>query len=166
MTVLSPCCAGALVRMGALVSYLCAWWTPNNGTLDNPNINNPVATPTDSVTTYVVHVMSIYGCLSTDSIVVYVDNTNPEFIPSGFTPNGDGLNDVFMPTKLKYQKLVDFRIYNRWGTLIFQTSDPKKGWDGTYNGVPQDIGVYSYEIITAHSDGANKVYKGNVTLIR
>jgi gliding motility-associated-like protein len=91
-----------------------------------------------------------------------------EDIPTGFTPNGDGLNDVFRVVGLKYQDLVDFRVYNRWGQQVFYTNNYKDGWDGTFNGVKQDMGTYFYTIIVARPGGAGNdiVYKGEVTLIR
>ena len=142
-------------------------WTPNNGTLDNPNISNPVATPTDSATTYWVHARNEFGCLDSTSVKVYVDFDNTVFNNNGFTPNGDGKNDMFRPAKMfKFQKLVEMRVYNRWGQLLFQSSNPEIGWDGNFNGVPQDLGTYSYELIAALPDGNQKSYKGTVTLIR
>ena len=87
-------------------------------------------------------------------------------IPTAFTPNNDGLNDVFRISGLKFQKLLDFRVFNRWGQVIFQTNSIEKGWDGTFNGHPQDMGTYVYEITVAHPDGTRKTYKGSVTLIR
>ncbi|MES2701650.1 MAG: PKD domain-containing protein [Bacteroidota bacterium] len=141
-------------------------WTPNDGSLNDANINNPVATPSVT-TTYTVYGMDQYGCVDSANVTITVDSTMNEFVPSGFTPNGDGLNDVFRPTFLKYQKLVEFNVFNRWGQRIFTSSNKDYGWDGTYNGVPQDMGVYHYQIITSragHSD--NQVYKGDVTLIR
>lgn len=141
-------------------------WTPNNGTLSNPDIPNPVAKPVDSVTSYVVHGMTEFGCLDSATIKVYVDFDNTEFIPTGFTPNGDGKNDKFGPIKFKLQKLVEMRVYNRYGEVVFQSSNAQDGWDGTYHGVPQDMGTYSYEVIAARPDGTQKVYKGSVTLIR
>lgn len=142
-------------------------WTPNDGTLDNPNINNPVATPVDTVTVYTVQGMNLYGCLDTAQVTIRVDDAMAETMPTAFTPNGDGLNDFFrLAPKMKYQKLVQFSIFNRWGQKVFSTSDKNQGWDGTFNGVQQDMGVYHYEIIIAHPDGADKIYKGDVTLIR
>lgn len=141
-------------------------WTPNNGTLSNPDISNPVVKPVDSVTNYVVHGMTEYGCLDTAVVKVYLDYDNTDFISSAFTPNGDGKNDVFHPAKFKFQKLVEMRIYNRYGEVLFQSANAEDGWDGTYKGVPQDMGTYSYEVIAAHPDGSQKVYKGTVTLIR
>jgi gliding motility-associated-like protein len=141
-------------------------WSPANGTINNPNISNPIATPTDSVTTYTVYGMTEFGCLDSAHIKVYVDQDVKDFAPSGFTPNGDGKNDVFRLIGMRFHKLVDFRIYNRWGEKVFQTSNIEDGWDGSYKGVPQDLGTYMYEIIVALPNGLNKSYKGNVTLIR
>ncbi len=141
------------------------YWTPNDGSLTNPNINNPIATPTVS-TTYEVYSYNEDGCLDSASVYVKVNFVDSDFISSAFTPNGDGNNDVFKISHLRFDRLVDFRIFNRWGQLVFQTSDFSKGWDGTFEGVPQDIGVYNYMVITAHSDGSNQYYKGTVTLIR
>lgn len=142
------------------------YWTPANGTLDNANVNNPIATPTDSMTTYTVWGMNLYGCLDSAYINIRVDMDVNEALPSAFTPNGDGLNDVFRLTKLKYQKLVEFAVYNRWGQKVFYTNNSEIGWDGTFNGTPQDMGTYHYQVIVAHPDGTNKIYKGDVTLIR
>ncbi len=141
-------------------------WKPDDGTLNNNNINDPVATPRDSTTIYTVYGMNLYGCLDSAQVKVLIDFDMSEGIPTGFTPNGDGLNDVFRLTTLKYQKLVTFAVFNRWGQKVFETNDPNVGWDGTFNGTPQDIGVYDYIIIIARPDGTNRTYKGNVTLIR
>ncbi len=141
-------------------------WSPENGTCNNPNINNPVITPKDSVTLYQVYVMNHWGCIDTAEVKVYVDQDVDQFVPTAFTPNGDGKNDIFRIIKMRFQKLVDFRVYNRWGDCVFQTANPEMGWDGTYKGQRSDMGTYVYEIIVALPDGVNKVYKGNVTLIR
>jgi gliding motility-associated-like protein len=141
-------------------------WTPNDGSLTNPDINNPVATPTVT-TVYSVLGFDIHGCRDTAHVVVHVDSSMQEFIPTGFTPNGDGKNDIFRPTFLKFQKLVEFRIFNRWGEQIYMTSNKDEGWDGTFKGVPQDMGTYFYQIIVSRPGyGDNTVYKGEVTLIR
>ncbi len=141
-------------------------WTPDNGSLNNTAISNPIASPTAAQTIYTVYGMNLYGCLDSAQIVVNLDNDMPEGIPTAFTPNNDGNNDVFKITKLKFQNLVDFRVYNRWGIEVFQTSNKEAGWDGSYHGTPQDIGTYNWVIIVSHVDGTNKIYKGNVTLIR
>ncbi len=140
------------------------WWLPNDGSLNNRNINNPIATPTQN-TTYTVYGSDSTGCMDSAKItidVIYDSIT----IPSAFTPNGDGLNDIFRPIGMKYQKLVSFSIYNRWGQQIFYTASKEQGWDGTFNGTLQDLGTYQYVIIVALDNGDNRMFKGTVTLIR
>ncbi len=142
-------------------------WVPTNGTLSDPNINDPIATPTDSTSTYIVFGMNNFGCRDSATVVINLDYSSiMDGMPTGFTPNGDGKNDKFKVTPLKYQKLVDFRVYNRWGQEVFHTANPADGWDGNFQGVPQDLGVYSYVIIVAYPEGGNKTYKGTVTLLR
>ncbi len=142
------------------------WWRPDDGTLNNPNINNPIAKPKDS-TVYTVIGTSQWGCKDSLSVTITVNDVSPVIIPSAFTPNGDGLNDIFRVGNLKYQKLVEFSVYNRWGQLVYNnTWDPSQGWDGTFEGAKQDMGVYNYIIILADPAGNNIVYKGDVTLIR
>ena len=142
-------------------------WIPNNGSLNNPNINNPVATPL-TTTTYTVYGFDVNGCLDSAFVTIFVDSSMDESIPSAFTPNGDGLNDVFRPVGVKYQRMVDFRIFNRFGQQVFYSNSYKNGWDGTWNGVPQDLGTYYYTITVARpgGDGDNVIYKGDITLIR
>ncbi len=147
-------------------SQLYYTWVPNDGSLNNPNINSPIATPTVT-TTYTVYGMDKYGCRDTARVTIVVDSSMTEFIPTGFTPNGDGRNDVFRLNGSKFRNLVEMRIYNRWGKQVFYTTTTEVGWDGTINGVPQDLGVYYYTIIVARPGyPENQVYKGDVTLIR
>ncbi len=141
-------------------------WLPNDGSLDNPSINNPKAKPLDS-TTYTVYGLNQWGCRDTAYVTINVDRDMTEYVPSAFTPNGDGKNDIFRMRGLKYQRIVDFKIYNRWGEVVYdyKTGDPD-GWDGTYKGQPMDIGVYNYTIILGKPGEMERIYKGNVTLIR
>jgi len=149
-----------------LVNPIYFYWQPNNGTLDNPNINDPVATPT-STTTYTVMALDQYGCRDTVSETINVDTDVPDCLPSAFSPNGDGRNDVFRWCSINHQKLIEFLVFDRWGQKVYEnTTDITKGWDGTYNGVAQDMGVYNYIIIIAKPDGTDKTYTGNVTLLR
>ena len=140
------------------------WWIPDNGTLNNPNINNPVASPTQN-TTYTVYGKDSTGWI--DSVNIQVDVlTDSIVIPSAFTPNNDGLNDIFRPIGMKYQSMVEFSVYNRWGQKIFTTNNKNVGWDGTFNGVPADMDVYNYVLIVSLDNGTLRSFKGNVTLIR
>ena len=144
------------------IKYL---WAPNDGSLSNPNINNPQATPVDDIT-YIVKAFDQNGCQDSAFINIKVYYNDSEFIPSAFSPNGDGLNDIFKIGNLKYSKLEEFSIYNRWGQLVFRTNDPIYGWDGTYQGVAQDLGVYNYLVVISRPDKTQLTLKGNVTLIR
>jgi len=82
-------------------------------------------------------------------------------MPSAFTPNGDGLNDVF---RVKYPFTVSafsFAIFNRWGERVFQSNDITKGWDGTYNGTDQNAGAYVWMISFIDTDNIKKICKRN-----
>jgi len=140
------------------------WWLPDDGTLSDRNINDPMATPTQN-TIYTVYGMDSLGCV--DSANIQVDVVADSIaIPSAFTPNGDGLNDIFRPSGMKYQSLVEFSIYNRWGQQVFTTNNKQQGWDGTFNGVKQDMGVYQYILKVEPDGGSTRLFKGTVTLIR
>lgn len=155
---------GSSIQLNADGAILYTW-VPDDGTLDNPNINNPIATPTDS-TTYIVYGLDVFGCRDTGTVTITIDYSTTQFMPTGFTPNDDGRNDFFGPVGIKYQKVVDFRVFNRWGQQIFYSTTADAKWDGTYQGVPQDMGTYNYMIILAFPDGSQKTYTGTVTLIR
>jgi len=140
-------------------------WTPA-ASLNNDTISDPIATPTIT-TTYYVTGTDIYGCSSTDSIVVYVsDPCQAIMVPSGFSPNGDGKNDYLHVLNVGVATLQEFRVYNRWGEMVYQTSDINdRGWDGTLNGKPQPVGTYVY-YVEATCEGKSISLKGNVILLR
>jgi len=141
-------------------------WSPNDGTLSDANIRNPVVTP-KTTTTYIITGTSINGCLDSASVTITVVDSSTAVVPDAFTPNGDGRNDIFRIVNIRNRKLVDFSIFNRWGELVYHNgTNIHDGWDGTWNGQPQDIGTYSYSIILAQTDGENVTYKGTVTLLR
>ncbi len=107
------------------------------------------------------------NCTGSDSIVLTRNiNCIPVSIPNAFTPNHDGLNDVFRPSitiDLAAYKLV---IFNRYGEKVFETSDLTKGWDGTYKGTDQPRNAYVYTIMLKDVSGAVSDFKGTVTLVR
>jgi gliding motility-associated-like protein len=87
-------------------------------------------------------------------------------VPSAFSPNNDGMNDVFrtMNSDLTKYRLL---IFNRWGEKVFESEDPADGWDGRFKGFPQDIGVYVYQIeYQTPSSSVSKLLSGNLTLVR
>ncbi|MES2704387.1 MAG: PKD domain-containing protein [Bacteroidota bacterium] len=86
-------------------------------------------------------------------------------LPTGFSPNGDGQNDILYVRGAAI-KTLDLKIYNRWGQLVFQTTSQTIGWDGTFNGEPQPIEAYGYVLNVSFIDGTAKLMKGNITLLR
>lgn len=139
-----------------------AWFPPAG--LDNSMVSDPVASPQVS-TKYIVKGYTEDGCFASDSINIYVDNGSVLSVPNAFTP-GSGANNEFKIIKQGIATLNYFRIFNRWGNLVFQTSDIDEGWDGSYKGVPQPFGVFVYEIEAQTSNGEIFRKQGNLTLIR
>jgi gliding motility-associated-like protein len=142
-------------------------WSPTTG-LNNPFIANPIATLDNTIDSifYTVRV-SNGSCYNDDEIKVVVFKTGPDiFVPSAFTPNGDGKNDVIRPVLLGISKLHFFSIYNRWGQLLFTTNIENKGWDGIFSGVAQPSGTYVYQASGVDFLGRPVLKKGTVVLIR
>ncbi len=143
---------------GSIVGYQ---WTPAGG-LSDPTIASPIATPQDSVT-YHLTVTSGDGCIGEGKITLLL--LRKLQIPNAFTPNGDGKNDVFRIPPQVTLLLADFSVYDRWGSLVFKTSDIGKGWDGTFGNKPAEAGAYVY-IIRGTFLGAPVLEKGTVMLVR
>lgn len=111
--------------------------------------------------------MIVDGCTSVDTLTV--DKDCYLHVPNAFTPNGDGVNDYFLPRPLAGKGLTTFKlqIFNRWGQLLFETEKVEgSGWDGTFNGTAQPEGVYVYTLDATFLDGQVEKRQGNVTLMR
>jgi gliding motility-associated-like protein len=135
-------------------------WFPPSG-LSATNISNPIAQPLVR-TRYFVTASTENGCEVKDSIDVLVNTESALDVPNAFSPSaGD-----FKIVKRGIATLQYFRIFNRWGNKVFETSNIEKGWDGTYNGQPQPMGVYIYTVDATTSTGVPFKKGGNVTLIR
>jgi len=107
-----------------------------------------------------------FGCADTACVDITVnDNCGDVDVPNAFSPNGDGSNDRFRLLAWCMDK-VDFRVYDRWGQLVFETTDWKEGWDGNFNGQPAPVGVYVYYVDATNLRGKHFAKQGNVTLIR
>jgi gliding motility-associated-like protein len=88
------------------------------------------------------------------------------FIPDAFSPNGDGINDIFLP-KGEVETSQSMTIYDTWGAVVFQTDTPQNGWDGTYNGTPLPVGPYPYRIMIRNaSTGKEFIRRGIIQLIK
>ena len=144
------------------ITYL---WQPATW-LSNPTIANPIATPKENIT-YQLTAISKGGCKAMDEIQINVYKIAPGFyVPSGFTPNNDGNNDVIRPILMGMRSLKLFRIYNRWGQLLFTTSEKGKGWDGTFKGSQQDPGTFVWMAEGVTYLGENLKKQGTVVLLR
>jgi gliding motility-associated-like protein len=95
---------------------------------------------------------------------VKVEDCCDFFIPSAFTPNGDGKNDFFKPVAA-HVKVTDFKVYNRYGETVFQSSGTSMGWNGIHRGIPCDMGVYFWQVVY-DCYGKSRLEKGDVTLVR
>jgi gliding motility-associated-like protein len=108
-----------------------------------------------------------FGGRCKDSMIqeIVIEQPRLVYIPNSFTPNDDGMNDVF---KVEGEGIVslEMRIYDRWGNLVFYTNDKEKGWDGKMKGQLAPIDAYVYVVITKDLKGHDTTYRGMVNLIR
>lgn len=139
-------------------------WTPDIW-LDNSFIANPIAQPLENIV-YTVKGSNSEGCKDSAQVKITLEYPYDIFIPNAFSPNSDGINDIFQIIGTGKWKLHDFNIYNRYGFLVFKTIDRKEGWDGTYKGKLADQGVYFYYIKIKLPNGELKEFKGDLTLFR
>lgn len=139
-------------------------WSPTTG-LNNWEIANPVTILQDDIT-YTLTVTTNEGCVDSDQIKIEVFKGSYVFVPTAFTPDGNGLNDLFIPGYQGIKQLDYFSVFNRWGERIFFSKNVSAGWDGTYKAKPVEPGVYVWMIRAI--DYVGKVYeqKGTVTVIR
>jgi gliding motility-associated-like protein len=147
------------VISGMVASYR---WDPSSG-LEDPLSLDPTTLALQENTVYTLHVESDKGCENTAGAIVNVEKNL--FMPNVFSPNGDGVNDVFrIPPGVNLQ-LKEFSVFDRWGNRVFRTKNRHHGWDGTYKGKPDAMGTYIYFI--SGSGGKGRVFKrGAVLLIR
>jgi gliding motility-associated-like protein len=157
---------GASIQLNANGSSTYVW-QPAAG-LSCSDCSSPIASPT-ATTSYVVSGTSANGCKSSDTVTVFVSKSPCEgiFFPNAFTPDGDGINDKFGPLILNTMNYPFklFRIYNRWGEIVFETKDYSQKWDGKFRHVDQPAGNYVYFLLL-DCNGKSTVIKGNLTLLR
>jgi len=159
----SDICKGetALLTATGALTYT---WQPGNLIGDSVLVS-PLATITFTVTG-----TDANGCENSSTVVVTVTSDCPQLepvvqVPTAFTPNYDGLNDVFVITA-EHFTLTSLRIFNRWGEVVFQTTDITEGWDGTHNNRALPIGTYVYLISGNDPKGKAVKYQGNVTVVK
>lgn len=139
-------------------------WTPA-APLNNPFISNPLATL--KVDTYfTVTAKDDIGCADTDDIFIKVYEGPNYYLPNAFTPNGDGLNDIFRPVPVGIRSTEYFRVFNRYGQVMFETKEWMKGWDGTFKGKKQPSGTYVWAIKGTDKNGRVVEMTGTVILVQ
>ncbi|MEO6070169.1 MAG: T9SS type B sorting domain-containing protein [Chitinophagaceae bacterium] len=139
-------------------------WTPGFG-LNNRAVFKPVYTG-NSDQLYTIALKTISGCITIDTQQVKIMERADIYVPTAFTPNGDGLNDRLAPVLAGIKDLRYFRIYNRWGQLLYETKDEQQGWDGTLKGVKQPAGAVVWTAEGTGIDGRTFFRKGSCVLIR
>ena len=140
-------------------------WFPDYHLTDK-NIKDPIASP-PVTTKYFVSGTTEFGCQAIDSLTVFVSPETILDLPNAFSPgSGTSINDQLRIIKRGLATLNTFKIFNRWGQVVFATTNIDEGWDGRFNGVPQPLGAYVYIIDATTSTGAKYYKQGNVTLIR
>ncbi|PWT74742.1 MAG: hypothetical protein C5B59_10460 [Bacteroidetes bacterium] len=139
-------------------------WEPASG-LNNNQIADPIATLEQNAT-YVLTASTDVGCPSYDTINIKVYKGPEIYAPNAFTPNNDGRNDRFRCISVGMATINFFRIYNRYGQLMYSSKNTSEGWDGNFNGSPQPVGTYVWMVEGIDYKGVTHFEKGTVTLIR
>lgn len=140
-------------------------WSPGDG-LSSTSQLNPSANPL-TTTVYTLSATDENGCMAADSMRLEVTNIFEVLIPNAFSPNNDGINDAFGIVHTRgLKELLEFKVYNRWGQLIFETKDTDTRWDGHFKGTAQEMGVYVFYIRALTFLDTEYKQQGNITLIR
>lgn len=140
-------------------------WSPNYN-IDCQNCLSPRVHP-ETTTRYFLTYSDTLNCFINDSsVLVSVTNENKISIPNAFTPNRDGTNDLFKPIYFGVRELKHFRVFNRWGEMMFETSNMQEGWDGYFKGqIASHNDVFVYEVKVVLFGGEEKEFIGKVLLI-
>ncbi|MBL7703380.1 MAG: gliding motility-associated C-terminal domain-containing protein [Ferruginibacter sp.] len=163
---------GTITNLNAVIQNgpIATWaWTPATG-LSCTDCPSPELRVTNDIT-FTAVATNIYGCTARDNISISTFCKNSQvFVPNAFTPDGDGLNDILM-VRGKGIFVTNFRIFNRWGELVFQKTnfnpnDKQFGWDGKVRGIPANTDVFVFTAEVVCDNGIKYTYKGNTTLLR
>ncbi|MFN0035885.1 MAG: choice-of-anchor L domain-containing protein [Saprospiraceae bacterium] len=152
-----------------MVQY--AWRMEDSLWLGCLDCRNPAVYSLEFPTYFEVSVTDSVGCRAEDQILVSTEKPRKVYVPTGFSPNADFTNDLLLVHGQSGSKAVDFKVFDRWGELVFQLkdfafNDETKGWDGNFRDQPCDPGVYVWVLEVEYVDGVREVFKGNTTLIR
>ncbi|TXF90724.1 T9SS type B sorting domain-containing protein [Neolewinella aurantiaca] len=147
---------------GSLLNQDSAWWTPADF-LSNPDSSATWATPLSS-STVTLHLRTLAQCLFTHQVNITVDERLPVYAPTAFSPNGDGVNDLYeLGLGRNVRALRSFQIFNRWGNIMYDGID---AWDGEFAGDSAPPAVYVFYAVVEMADGSERLVKGDFVLMR
>ena len=151
------------------------FWTPNFG-LNTYYIPTPVFNPNknyNNTTDYFITINAGTGCTVVDTLLVNVVPASASsviasaiFIPKAFSPNNNGHNDKLTPLLFRIRQLYYFRVFNRWGQMVFETGMQGEGWDGNFRKIPAEAGVYTWTAAGVGTDGRTHNVRGQTILLR
>jgi gliding motility-associated-like protein len=147
-------------------------WTPvDSSVMTCTTCPNPLWTGLFSTTYYTLTVTDSMGCITEDDLLITLLKDQKVYVPTAFSPNNNFTNDrLFIQGDANVQ-VTYFRVYDRWGELVFESrdhavNDPDVGWDGYFKGQLMDIGTFGWVTEVVFPDGKVEVFKGNVVLVR
>ena len=146
-------------------------WTPADTTLRCSTCAVATVTPYHT-TDYTITVRDSQNCVAFGVVEIRVSKNRPIYIPNTFSPNGDGVNDYFTVYGNPAAVIIkEFKVFNRWGSLIWETNDmplgvDQKGWDGFFGGKLLSPDVYAFYVKVLFLDGEEVIYRGDITLVR
>ena len=168
---------GESVRLAARTNYALQdidtiIWTPRDSTFSCSNCLDPIVTPSET-RGYRVRAETVDGCVAEQFLTVIVNEENPVYFPTAFSPNGDGINDTYHPfaSATVVARVLSLNIFDRWGETVFAATDlppndPTAGWDGTHRGRPLNAQVLAYSVEIELVGGERRRYKGEFLLMR
>ncbi len=151
--------------------YHYNWWAVGPGTLSCYDCAEPLTDPMTHATTFWLQLTDSKGCTQTDKILVYVRESNVFLVPTAFTPNGDGQNDLLLTHGSPGATVSLFRVFDRWGEVLYEASgfavnDPNIGWNGRFRGQLMDAGVYTWYAEVVFVSGKKASFRGHSSLLR
>lgn len=154
---------GEATLIAATLSTGTYSWVPSQN-MDCSTCQITVVSPPESVT-YTVTMEDENGCTASDTVMVLVNFVEGVGVPTAFSPNGDGFNDVLFVKGYALES-ISFNVYNRYGEVVFSTTDQRIGWDGTFENKDENPGVFTWVLYYQFINGKSGSQKGNTTLIR
>ncbi len=140
-------------------------WSPKDDIITPDTIANPIIKPLDS-TIYIVTVTNIYGCTARGNVEISAKKGLDIYVPSAFAPNGNVMENRELCVKEVGIAEIDLKIYNRWGQLVFHSTEMDNCWDGTYKGEKQQVQTFGYILKVVDYEGDQYTRKGTITIIK